>query len=159
MTFLTYFFLDIFVFIFITSCFVLKTCYIKTLIQNREEEKLYKLLFAKVFCKSLHKSTTNEIKLIKHTSQLIEFIFFFLVPKIKQLQDEVDDVKTKDLKPFELPKELENQNFVLQAFDGFLLVLSADGDITYVSENICDLLGLAQVIFFMICSIYSNLLH
>lgn len=70
----------------------------------------------------------------------------FAVPKIKQLQEE-DDTKTKEVTPFDLPKELENQNFVLQAFDGFLLVLSADGDITYVSENICDLLGLAQVNF------------
>lgn len=33
----------------------------------------------------------------------------------------------------------------MQAVDGFLLVLSADGDIIYVSENVADVLGIQQV--------------
>lgn len=40
---------------------------------------------------------------------------------------------------------LENEHIALQTLDGFLLVLSADGDVTYVSENVCEYLGIAQI--------------
>lgn len=39
------------------------------------------------------------------------------------------------------------ENLVMQALDGFLLVLSADGDIIFVSENVADILGIQQVNF------------
>lgn len=46
-------------------------------------------------------------------------------------------------------KSIENgenfENLVMQAVDGFLLVLSADGDIIFVSENVSDILGIQQV--------------
>lgn len=39
----------------------------------------------------------------------------------------------------------ESEQMLIKALDGFLLVLSDDGDITYVSENVTELLGLQQV--------------
>lgn len=33
----------------------------------------------------------------------------------------------------------------MQTLDGFLMILSNDGDITYVSENIKDYLGISKV--------------
>lgn len=43
--------------------------------------------------------------------------------------------------------ELESQlnSSVLKALDGFLMVLSADGDMVYLSENVTKCLGLPQV--------------
>lgn len=40
----------------------------------------------------------------------------------------------------------EADQLLMKALDGFLMVLSEDGDITYVSENITELLGLHQVL-------------
>lgn len=45
----------------------------------------------------------------------------------------------------DLPKEMEVQKLLQSALDGFLFIVSADGDVTYVSENIAEFLGLAQV--------------
>lgn len=39
----------------------------------------------------------------------------------------------------------EEENIVMKALDGFLIVLSTDGDIIYVSENINDFIGIQQV--------------
>lgn len=44
-----------------------------------------------------------------------------------------------------LSKFVEDENLALTALDGFLLVLSDEGEITYVSENIADILGLSKV--------------
>lgn len=41
----------------------------------------------------------------------------------------------------------DEENITLQALDGFLLILSGDGDITYISENITEHLGVSQVIY------------
>lgn len=43
--------------------------------------------------------------------------------------------------------ELDSQwnSSYLKALDGFLMVLSADGDIVYLSENVSKCLGLPQV--------------
>lgn len=43
--------------------------------------------------------------------------------------------------------ELESQlnSFYLKALEGFLMVLSEDGDMVYLSENICKCMGLTQV--------------
>lgn len=56
-----------------------------------------------------------------------------------------DDEQNEDVKPPILSKFTEDEMFALNALDGFLLVLSDDGDVTYVSENIGDILGLAKV--------------
>lgn len=56
-----------------------------------------------------------------------------------------DDDEAKDIKPQILSKYIEDEKFALTALDGFLLVLNDDGDITYVSENISEILGLAMV--------------
>lgn len=44
-----------------------------------------------------------------------------------------------------LSKIIEEEKCALLALDGFLLVLNGDGDITFVTENICEYLGLAKV--------------
>lgn len=86
-----------------------------------------------------------------------------VVPKIKNLDlpietksddgsvedGEHSDVESKDVKMHVLKKLVEDDKFALTAIDGFLLVLNSDGDITYVSEDIADYLGLAKVIFFI----------
>lgn len=43
--------------------------------------------------------------------------------------------------------ELESQlnGFYLKALEGFLMVLSEDGDMVYLSENVCKCMGLTQV--------------
>lgn len=40
---------------------------------------------------------------------------------------------------------IESSYLLKQTLDGFLLILSNDGDITYVTDNISDHLGLAKV--------------
>lgn len=59
-------------------------------------------------------------------------------------------VPAKPTKKSTLPeKSIENseqfENLVMEAVDGFLLVLSDDGDIIFVSENVADILGIQQV--------------
>lgn len=39
----------------------------------------------------------------------------------------------------------DGEQMLIKALDGFLLVLSEEGDITYASANITELLGLQQV--------------
>lgn len=43
----------------------------------------------------------------------------------------------------------DEENIVMKALDGFLIVLSTDGDIIYVSENIHDIIGIQQVRIFV----------
>lgn len=52
--------------------------------------------------------------------------------------DKADQVAAKT--EFVLDDEM-----LVQAMDGFLLVLSVDGDVTYVSENVTEYLGIQQV--------------
>lgn len=46
--------------------------------------------------------------------------------------------------------ENESEHMLMKALGGFLLVLSEEGDITYVSQNINGYLGFQQVRTFMI---------
>lgn len=69
---------------------------------------------------------------------------------MKKLFPEPRTDDAKDLKPFDLPRELENQKFLLQALDGFVLVLSGEGEVTYVSENVNEFLGINQVCMILI---------
>lgn len=80
------------------------------------------------------------------------FIFqIILVPKIKNLDLPVENENSKvendskDVDMQVLSNYVEDQQLALLALDGFLLVLSADGDITFVSDNITDILGLSKV--------------
>lgn len=45
----------------------------------------------------------------------------------------------------EVDEESSVENVVMQALDGFMFVLSGDGDVTYVSENVSEYLGIQQV--------------
>lgn len=77
-------------------------------------------------------------------------LIFLLVPEIENLDLPVDpeekEDEAKDVKMQILSKLVEDEKLALMALDGFLLVLSDEGEITYVSENIADILGLAKVI-------------
>lgn len=69
-------------------------------------------------------------------------LFIRLVVTTKTEKDQQEE----DVKP--TPNSLlgdEAEQMLINALDGFLLALSEDGDITYVSENITDILGLHQV--------------
>lgn len=59
------------------------------------------------------------------------------------MNDEKED--SKDIQMQLILKDIDDNNLTLKALDGFLLVLSDEGDVTYVSENICDILGLSKV--------------
>ncbi|XP_060649956.1 LOW QUALITY PROTEIN: protein similar [Drosophila nasuta] len=75
-----------------------------------------------------------------------------LVPKCSELiKPDIDSIEGALVKP-----KLENENedwlkcaeasqLLKQTMDGFLLVLSNEGDITYVSENIIDYLGITKI--------------
>jgi PAS domain-containing protein len=52
---------------------------------------------------------------------------------------------SKNVKAQLLSNYVNEEKFALMALDGFLLVLNDDGDITYVSESIADILGLSKV--------------
>uniref|UniRef100_A0AAG5CSU2 Uncharacterized protein n=1 Tax=Anopheles atroparvus TaxID=41427 RepID=A0AAG5CSU2_ANOAO len=41
--------------------------------------------------------------------------------------------------------DLEPELAAMQALDGFLMILSAEGDVTYISENVSDYLGISQI--------------
>lgn len=45
------------------------------------------------------------------------------------------------------PSENTTESVFLKTIDGFVFVLSTDGDFVYVSENICDYLGINQVFY------------
>lgn len=47
--------------------------------------------------------------------------------------------------------DLQLNGSYLKALDGFLMVLSEDGDMIYLSENISKCLGLAQVVVLVFC--------
>lgn len=59
--------------------------------------------------------------------------------------------------------ELESQlnGFYLKALEGFLMVLSEDGDMVYLSENVSKSMGLTQVarcLHFILCCLYLKLI-
>lgn len=79
---------------------------------------------------------------------LLNILFLFSVPNIEALSKTMDkefDVDSEDVKVSPLINKVDSDKMALKSLDGFLLILSGDGDITYVSENISDFLGLSQV--------------
>ncbi|XP_058813465.1 protein similar [Topomyia yanbarensis] len=71
-------------------------------------------------------------------------------PKSENTGDSVEDdiTESEDVKETKLALEelaIENEKIALQTLDGFLLILSADGDVTYVSENVSEYLGISQI--------------
>jgi len=79
------------------------------------------------------------------------------VPKIREASERIKPDIDSDGGMLMMPKvKNENENWLKcaeagqllkQTMDGFLLVLSNEGDITYVSENIIDYLGITKVCF------------
>lgn len=97
---------------------------------------------------------------------ILEFIrisFGFLVPNVENLVklnaalcDADDDYEGPKLQA--LVKQIDCENFALNALNGFLIVLSGEGEVTYASENICEFLGLTQVSFCWCSLIFHKIL-
>lgn len=69
---------------------------------------------------------------------------------IKQDIDAPEELKEEVKPKLEVGNEdwlngAEASQLLKQTMDGFLLVLSSDGDITYVSENVVEYLGISKV--------------
>lgn len=59
--------------------------------------------------------------------------------------DEIEDVHQNEFDDLSKLFNDEQENVVMKALDGFLIVLSTDGDVVFVAENINDYLGIQQV--------------
>lgn len=44
-----------------------------------------------------------------------------------------------------VPEPLKDESVFLKSLEGFLLVISSEGDFVYLSENVSDYLGITQV--------------
>lgn len=61
----------------------------------------------------------------------------------------IDASTDEDTKISPLINKVDKEQLALNSLDGFLLILSGDGEITFVSANIAEHLGLSQVSQFM----------
>lgn len=59
-------------------------------------------------------------------------------------QFQIVKIKSVSGNPTQIVDEFD-ENAVMKALDGFFIALSADGDVTYVSENIHEHIGIQQV--------------
>lgn len=74
---------------------------------------------------------------IESTTTHVEFTFYLYI-----------SVKFDDESKQKADDQLLNsidENVVMNALDGFLIILSTDGDVIYVSENIHEHIGIQQV--------------
>ncbi|KAL5285093.1 HIF1A family protein [Megaselia abdita] len=55
------------------------------------------------------------------------------------------DSDKENNKPFNFGDDKEACNVLMESLDGFLMILANDGDITYVSENIKEYLGITKI--------------
>lgn len=81
-----------------------------------------------------------------NTSAISPCDSFLLVFASVSIPEAGDEQPEEDVKP--TPDALlgnDGEQMLIKALDGFLLVLSEEGDITYASANITELLGLQQV--------------
>lgn len=93
---------------------------------------------------------------------MIKYFVLSSVPKIKDISEEPPAITTetndddeeeeaslqsdeKEEKLFDLWKTAETHKLLTQTLDGFLIILSNDGDVTYVSETITEYLGISKV--------------
>lgn len=80
-------------------------------------------------------------------------VFPFFLGPISALLSHVGE----PMKGEETDLDLQLNGSYLKALDGFLMVLSEDGDMIYLSENISKCLGLAQVHF--LCLVFAFILR
>ncbi|XP_053659627.1 protein similar [Anopheles marshallii] len=59
--------------------------------------------------------------------------------------DSMDEFNCNETKLSLKTLGLEPETIALQTLDGFLIILSADGDVTYISENVSEYLGISQI--------------
>lgn len=76
-------------------------------------------------------------KLVKLFASLLSLQSVLVTADIKEKASKMTNTKSTE---FSLDDEL-----LVQALDGFLMILSVDGDVTYVSENVAEYLGIQQV--------------
>lgn len=58
------------------------------------------------------------------------FIFYVVVPDVSEMEEKM---------------KVSNEAVFLKSLEGFLLVLSPEGDFVYLSENVNEYLGITQV--------------
>ncbi|XP_049285065.1 protein similar [Anopheles funestus] len=59
--------------------------------------------------------------------------------------DSMDEFNCNETKLSLKSLGLELETIAMQTLDGFLIILSADGDVTYISENVSEYLGISQI--------------
>lgn len=82
--------------------------------------------------------------------RLISFLFFFssFISLLHSLLSSPDEPMADE----ETELDIQLNSSYLKALDGFLMVLSEDGDMIYLSESVNKCLGLAQVsLIYLLC--------
>ena len=75
------------------------------------------------------------------------YLKLLVVPNIKDSSENMikSDEDNLNAESNDFLKNAEANQLIKETIDGFLVILSTEGDITYVSDNITEYLGIAKV--------------
>lgn len=120
-------------------------------IEHLDKASVMRLLISYLKVRNMVELCEYKLSFQQSRSIFINNILYILVPEIENLdlpvdpEKNADEEESKDVEMQILSKFVDKEKLALKALDGFLLVLSDEGEITYVSEGIADILGLAKV--------------